>query len=638
MSQAPAAGDTAYEAWQRSVAGVLAKARRVDADELGPQPQSLLDTTTYDGVVVRPLYSTRDERPELPLPGTYPYTRGGDALRDVNTGWQVAAQFDGDDAAKVGDEILAGLENGVSAIWLRVREGGITPQGLARALEDVLLDLAPVALDAGDEVYGAAHALLALLDSRAASTADRGAVHVHFGTSPLTSRFAGRPDAEPATAFDLAEIAAARPETVRAFTVDGTAFHDAGASDAEELGAAVAAGLEYLRGLLSRSLTVEQALGQVTFRFAVTDDQFQSIGKLRAGRRLWARVAQVCGAPDAGRAHQHAVTSAAMMAQRDPWVNMLRTTLAAFGAGIGGADSVTVRPFDYALPADARTTSPTFSARIARNTQLLLLEESNLGRVLDPAAGSWYVEELTDEIAAKAWEFVQEIERAGGFSAALDSGLVRERIDATRVQRESDIAHRRTPVTGVNEFPNLAEAPIPAGETATDSVARYAAGFEALRDRSDAALAAHGARPAAVMIPLGPIAEHNVRTTFTANLLASGGIETVDPGPLALGTGEIARAVESAGTTVAVVCGTDKRYAAEASAAIDEARAAGATTVLLAGPEKALADADGARPDGYLTARIDAVAALTDLLDTFENPDTLEKRSGSLETNFGSSK
>jgi methylmalonyl-CoA mutase len=236
---------------------------------------------------------------------------------------------------------------------------------------------------------------------------------------------------------------------------------------------------------------------------------------------------------------------------------------------------------------------------MARNTQLLLLEESHVGRVLDPAGGSWHVEDLTRNLAEQAWKHFQDVEARGGFVKARD--YVAAEIGQVRDRRGDDIAHRRTALTGVNEYPNLAEAPLPA-KTDTTEVARYAAGFEALRDRSDAYLAATGARPKALLLPLGPLAEHNIRTTFATNLLASGGIEAVSE---SVGS--------SASFEVAVICGTDARYATEASAAVDAARKAGVSHVLLAGPEKAVAEADS-KPDGYLTAKIDAVSALSDLL------------------------
>ncbi|MBF6338949.1 methylmalonyl-CoA mutase [Nocardia abscessus] len=600
-----------YAQWRKGVAGVLAKARRVDVTELPEEPERLLDETTYDGLTVAPLYTRRDELPEQPLPGSFPFVRGRDATRDVHRGWFVSAQVAQRDAAAANREILAGLENGISAIWLGAGERGVPVADLPAALAGLLFELAPLTLDAGGDVAGAAAQVFTVLDGYAAP--EREDIRIALGAAPLTSRFAGLADIGLTEAVALAGQAVRRPETVRAITVDGTVFHDAGASDAQELGAAVAAGLAYLRSL-TESLDIADALGQLEFRLAATDDQFATIAKFRAARQLWARVAQVCGAPDFGGAPQHAVTSAAMMSQRDPWVNMLRTTLAAFGAGIGGADIVTVLPFDSALPAGELGVSKSFADRMARNTQLLLLEESHLGHVLDPGAGSWYVEDLTAALAAKAWEFLQEIEAAGGYLAALESGLLAERVAATKAARDTDVAHRKTAVTGVNEFPNLAEQPLSEAARRGGRVARYGAAFEQLRDRSDAYLAEHGTRPKALLVPLGSVAEHNVRVTFIANLLASGGIESINPGPLAVDA--IAAAATEAGAPIAVLCGSDTRYGSEAGAAVEQLRAAGVSTVLLAGAAKAVADLDDAqRPDGFLAARIDAVAALSGLLE-----------------------
>ncbi|MGW0052263.1 methylmalonyl-CoA mutase family protein [Nocardia nova] len=601
-----------YAAWRKGVAGVLAKSRKVEASELGDEPERLLEVTNYDGVTVAPLYTRRDELPEQPLPGRFPFVRGNEATRDVHRGWHVSARFAGTDPAAVNEEIVAALENGVSSVWLGVGENGVPVAGLADTLRGLLFELAPLSLWAGADTPAAAAQVLTLLDGY--EVADRSDIHVFLGAAPLTSRFAGVADTDLDAAVELARTAAGRTETVRAITVSGTVFHNAGASDAQEIGAAVAAGLDYLRALTDAGLDVADALDQVSFQLAATDDQFETIAKFRAARRLWARVAHEAGAPDFGNAPQHAVTSEAMLSQRDPWVNMLRTTLAAFGAGVGGADLVTVLPFDAALPAGELGVSQAFSERMARNTQLLLLEESHLGHVQDPGAGSWHVESLTAEVAGAAWAFMQELERAGGYRAALESGLLAERIADTRTRRESDIAHRRTAVTGVNEFPNLAEEPLSEAARDTNGVARYGAAFEALRNRSDAYLAAHGRRPRALLVPLGPVAEHNVRVTFTANVLASGGIETVNPG--ALETSGIGSTATESGATMAVLCGSDARYGTEAAPAVQQLRDAGVTTVLLAGPEKAVAEVSGTqRPDGFLTARMDAVATLSGLLE-----------------------
>ncbi|GAA4814046.1 methylmalonyl-CoA mutase family protein [Tomitella cavernea] len=615
--------DPGYSAWRTAAAAVLAKGRRIDPADLPAGPEELLQATTYDGAEVAPLYTAADERAEQPLPGSFPYVRGGDATRDVTVGWLVDARFGGADddndpaaePAALNERILDALANGVSAVTLAMGPGEIAPGDLPAVLRGVHLDLAPVALDAGAAAVDAARALFALLDDAPAERPD--AVRASLGATPLSDLFASGDESTGADALAvLAADAHARSGAIRAVTVDGTAFHNRGASDAQELGAAIAAGVEHVRDLTTRGLTTAAALGQIEFRLAATDDQFASIAKFRAARRLWARVAQVLGAPEAGAAPQHAVTSAAMLSRRDPWVNMLRTTLATFGAGVGGADKITVLPFDAALPVGALGTSETFAGRIARNTQLLLLEESHLGQVLDPAGGSWYVESLTDDLARIAWADFQRIEADGGFRACVASGALGGRIDALAARREADIARRATAVTGVNEFPNLDE-PVPAaGEPRLAEVRRYSAPFEALRDRSDAHLASHGARPRAVLVALGPLSEHNVRTSFASNLLASGGIASESTGTVTADSLTDALAsLGDAAPAVAVVCGTDARYADEAPAAAAALRAAGAGKVLLAGPEKAWPQGAGERPDGFLTMKIDAVETLAGLLD-----------------------
>lgn len=574
---------------------MLTKSTRREPDELPAEPERLLDSPTYDGFPIRPLYTGLDELPEPALPGNWPFVRGGDARRDVKSGWKVAEAFpvNGSAAAEGNGDVLLALTEGVSALVLRVGDG-VPVADMDRLLEGVFLDLVPVILEVcGADYVAAADAVLALVTDM--DNDQRSRLSLDLGADPLTAPLSG------SAAADLSDVVATAAKVtsydgaVRAITVDGPAFHHLGASASWELAGSVAAGVAYLRTLTDGGIGVADALRQVAFRFAADDDQFMTIAKLRAGRQLWARVAEVVGEPDAGAATVHAVTSLAMMTQRDPWVNMLRTTLAAFSAGVGGADTVLVHPFDVAIPGGFPGTAASFARRIARNTQLLLLEESHIGRVLDPAGGSWFVEDLTKQLADEAWKHFQDIESRGGFVAARD--FVVEQIADVSRRRADDIAHRRTAITGVNEFPNLAEPPLPQSDS-PGAVARYAAGFEALRDRSDAFLDKHGSRPQVVLLPLGPLAEHNIRTTFATNLLASGGIEAVTDGE---------------GATIAVICGTDARYATEASAAVDAARNAGVSYVLLAGPEKAVAEADS-KPDGYLTAKINAVAALSDLL------------------------
>lgn len=603
--------------WRSAVAGVLAKSTRKDPEQLGDAPERLLETPTYDGIAVRALYTALDELPEPPLPGEWPFVRGGDALRDVKSGWKVAEAFPatpvpGVAAKDVNSAVLDALGNGAGALVLRIGESGVAPDQLGDTLEGVYLSMAPLILEAGADYPAASDAVLELADG--VEPDQRATLSIDLGGDPLSAVLSERP--APRIEDVVAVAKRATDHTgVRAITVDGPAFHNLGANATWELAASVAAAVSYLRVLTESGLSIGQALRQISFRFAADDDQFMTIAKFRAARNLWARVAEVVGDPDAGAAVIHAETSLPMMTQRDPWVNMLRCTVAAFGAGVGGADSLLVFPFDVAIDGGFPDVATSFARRIARNTQLLLLEESHVGRVLDPAGGSWFVEDLTRCLAERAWEQFQAIEKHGGFTQARD--FIAGQIAEVAARRADDIAHRKTAITGVNEFPNLTEPPLPHSDStysplAAGKLVRYAAEFEALRDRSDAYLARTGSRPQVLLLPLGPLAENNIRATFASNLLASGGIEAVNPGTV--DADGIASAVADAGSpSAAVICGTDKRYADEASDVVRAARDAGIARVYLAGPDKAVADAEH-QPDQFLTAKINAVEALSDLL------------------------
>ncbi|TDQ54952.1 methylmalonyl-CoA mutase family protein [Actinorugispora endophytica] len=600
------------EQWRGLVAGVLRKSG-MDVEEAGGAPESLLAATTYDGIVIQPLYDEGDDA-ESGFPGTAPFTRGSRPQGSVTGGWDVRQRHADPDAAAARRAVLADLENGVTSVWLGVGAAGVPVDRIGEVLTDVHLDLAPVVLDAGADFEAATAALLA-------AHADQGlpdsAVSGSLGIDPLglAARTGERADTGAAARF-AAPLAAARPN-LRLLVADGTPVHDAGGSEAQELGAAIASGIAYLRALTDAGLDLADAAARIEFRLAATADQFMTIAKLRAARAMWNRVAEVCGlAAEHRGARQHAVTSAAMTTRRDPYVNMLRTTLACFGAGVGGADAVTVRPFDAALGLpDA------LALRVARNTQALLLEESHVARVIDPAGGSFYVERLTADLYERGWAFLRELEAAGGMAEALASGLVAERVEEVWRERGANLAHRRDPLTGVSEFADLDErpleraaapgAPVPTAPGALPA-RRYAAGYEALRDRSDAVLAATGARPRVFLATLGPVAAHTARATFAANLFQAGGIEPLPGGPAA-GPDDAAAAFTASGARVACVCSGDKVYAEHAAATASALRAAGAERVLLAGrPSDDLA---AAGVDDFVFAGCDALTLLTELSD-----------------------
>ena len=478
----------------------------------------------------------------------------------------------------------------------------------------MLLDIAPVVITAAGTVSDlhAARALVDLLDARGVSP-DPGAC---LGADPVgrsvrAQRMVPGGRADMVTA--IGEISSlATTAGTRALTVDGTSAHDAGAGDAAELGYSLAVGAEYLRALEVAGCDIEAAFGLLEFRYAATDDQFATIAKFRAARGLWRRVAQLAGAA-AGSAElfAHAVTSAPMLTRYDPWVNLLRTTVAAFAAGVGGADAVTVLPFDSRLGVpDA------LGRRMARNTSSLLVSESHVAAVDDPAGGSHAVELLTSDLAESAWSEFQAIERSGGVIAALTDGSLRTRWAVTAAERTRRINTRRQPITGVSEFPNLREV-LPSRRSVSGEgiglPASWAAPFEMMRDE-----------PAATPVflaTLGSVADHAARAGFAANLFAAGGVDTVTAGATA-GVDDVLTAFRETGTPVACVTGSDKAYSQLAADVIAALRAAGATRVLLAGrPKGDLADL----VDDHVAAGDDVVEFLRRTRQHLPGPETLDE-------------
>src|SRR4051812_325880 len=583
--------------WRALVAGVLRKAGR---EELPDPVEDALRRPVATGVPVAPLYTAEDAG-DLPtavgVPGLAPFVRGaraGAGSREVPAGWDVRQRHAHPDVAVTKEAVLADLENGVTSLWLVLGDGAIPLDALPDVLDGVYLDLAPVTVEGGQ---AAAEAFLALVEGRDDSRTGI-AAGGSLGLDPLGTEAAS---GQPQDLSGLAGVARrAAPLGLRTVTVDATVFHDAGASAVEELGCSLAAGVAYLRALTGDGLSVDDAFAALEFRYAATADQFTTIAALRAARRMWDRVGEGSGAsPEARAQRQHAVTSSVMTTRRDPWVNLLRTTVACFAAGVGGADAVTVQPFDAALGLpDA------FSRRIARNTQSLLVEEGSLARVLDPAGGCFYVESLTEDLAQAAWAWFTEIERAGGLQAALADGLVADRIGAAWETRRKRLATRSDALTGVSEFPNLAEK-LPERQPAADvrptgglPRVRAAQEFEALRDAADRAADAAATRPAVYLATIGPVSRHTARASFAGNLFQAGGIATP--------SGDGAAGLGDAGTTVACICGTDKDYTSSAADLARQLKDAGATSVWLAGkPELAV---DGV--DGYVYAGCDALQTL----------------------------
>ncbi|MEJ7770869.1 MAG: methylmalonyl-CoA mutase subunit beta [Geodermatophilaceae bacterium] len=620
--------------WQELVAAVLRKSGRTNL----PDPvESALASSVTGGLdsagieicpprvapplstaplYTAPLYTAQDAG-DLPrsvgVPGLAPFVRGRRAGHDELTGWDVRARHAHPDVVVTRKAIADDLDNGVTSLWLVLGEGAVPVGALDEVLADVLLDVAPIVLQAGSATAQVAEGFFSLASAQGVEATQLAG---NLGADPLGDGFrtGSRPDLSTAVALaaQCNEFA-----SMRAIVVDGTAFHDAGAGTVEELALTLAAGVDYLRALSDGGFDVDSAFAALDFRYSAGVDQFLTIASLRAARRLWNRVGEGCDAAERVRGQsQHAVTSSVMMTRRDPWVNMLRTTVSCFAAGVGGADAITVSPFDSALGLP-----DSFARRIARNTQTLLMEEAHLSRVLDPAGGSWYVESLTDQLAAAAWEWFTEIERAGGMAAAMSTGLVAERIELAWAQRRARLARRTEVIIGVSEFPNLTEK-LPERESAPSGtqvsaglalpLVRAAEDFEVLRDRVDNLAAQHASRPAVFLAVLGSAAASAVRASFAGNLFQSGGLETPSNGSDDGQDSSIVSAFAESGTSVVCLCGTDEAYASRAEALIDRLIEAGATQIWIS---DSAGEGSWVRIDGHVFAGCDALAVLGAVLD-----------------------
>lgn len=594
------------------------------------KPFDSLVSRTDDGVTVAPLY-LRSAAPgaldEAGFPGADPFTRGAHAAPRPHGAWDVRARVDHPDATEANRRALQDLERGVTSLSVRWDRG----TDLAAVLEGVHLEMAPIHLDAGADAAAGAAALESLWESRGLDPAGRAGGDGWDPVGVLASR-GGDPAAVHDAISAMAEVAArsgADRRVVRPVTIDATPVMEAGGSEGQELAHLLSTGAAYLRAMAAAGMEVDAACGRIEVVLGADTDFFATVAKLRAARRVWAAMTAACGASEPARALAlHVRTARRMLTVRDPWVNLLRVTAATFAAGIGGADGVTAHPFD-ALLADAAQagggTGEDLGRRMARNTQLLLQEESNLGRVLDPAGGSWFVESLTDELATVAWSLFSELEADGGMPGVLVDGTLAARVATVRDARLVDVARRRRPVTGVTEFPDLGEAPREAARPeASDGPGpllppiRWAERFEALRDASDAHLAATGSRPSVFLVNLGPVAEHTARSTFARNLLEAGGIAAVtSERGASRGFGATSEAVEDAteaGARVACLCSSDDRYAQQATEVASALKSAGVASVLLAGAPGDRRDAESAAGvDRWLHVGVDVLEVLEEL-------------------------
>lgn len=600
---------------------------RVDGELKGAPFDKVLRRRTSEGLILDPVYTAEDwpsHGDPSGFPGQPPYTRGSTALSTAVDGWTICPRLEGMDPDQLAADLALELKGGAGAIWIPIDRAGrlgldagrpdaVTTVGVDGSPLGSVGDMAGVframdpaqvtwVIDAGANFIPAAATFLAWLSSRGT---DPGSVTCLLGADPLGALAAdGEIPSTLETALqemgELALYSRGGLSGCRSVCVSTLPYHAAGAHATQELAFAMATGVEYLRSLEAVGMTAGESAAQMVFRVAMGRDFFMEMAKLRALRLLWGKVVAACGAELEAQTYIHAVTSPRTLTRRDPWVNMLRVTSQSFAAVAGGAEMITTLPFDEGLARRG-----TLGRRVARNTQILLREESHLGDVVDPAGGSWFVESLTEQLAKEAWDQFRAIERGGGMAACLAAGTIHAQVEESHQREAQRLARRKTPITGVSEFPDVDEKPVTtstapdvgsdwsgtfrplesgdgleavldasadripaciqaAREGATVSqlgdalrresrrttverfaLARDSAAFERLRDASDAVTRHGGSRPAVFLANLGTLPQHKARAGFANNLLAVGGL-AVKHGD---GTGELG--AEQAATALA---------------------------------------------------------------------------------------
>jgi methylmalonyl-CoA mutase len=487
---------------------------------------------TEEGLAVKPYYRAEDIA-ELDFldatPGSFPFVRSARLAGD----WRIREEIDAADPVQANQAARSAVAAGAEEIaFLNVVINNASDLGTLL----VGLQKIPAHFQTADEP------LLRLLIERFKERKDPESIST--GWNPLTNpEFA-------------AEVLRTAPPALVPFTLDGSEFEEAGATAVEEIGFTLAAGVDFLAEMQSRDIDIDRAATSVTFSFAIGSSYFFQIAKFRAFRMLWARaVDSFGGTADSARAHIHARTSRWNETIYDPHVNVLRATTEAMSAVLGGADSVTVAPFDecYKMPDEA-------SRRLARNTQIILKHEALLARVTDPGAGSYCLEVITDFLAREGWKGMQKIEADGGYRKAVADGQLSKALEHSMAAREKAVVSRRRVLTGTNQFANATEHAIDRIDSERPTVMRRGAqGYEELRLRTERYAADTGTLPRVLLAEFGDVKIRSARSTFAANFFACAGFEIV--------TQRFSNADEIAASAadMIVLCSADAEYLALAT-------------------------------------------------------------------------
>ena len=538
---------------------------KIQVDLKGADFEKRLVWRTNEGFTVQPFYRREDvlklKTPEA-LPGEFPFVRGN---KKDNNIWYIRQDIVADDAKAANAKAKDVLNKGIDSLGFRIPGDKVNAEFVETLLDGICCDIVEVNFNTCKRHTLELVQLLVAYFEKKGYDKEKVVGSVDF--DPMEKMVMKGKDVTPilATAPQLIEILKDYPN-FRCITVNSEALNNAGAYIVQELGYALAWGNEYLQQLVDAGVDVDLAAKKIKFNMGVSENYFMELAKFRAARMLWAQIVKQYE-PKCDCACQmivNATTSCYNQTLFDSYVNLLRSQTEAMSAALGGVHSMVVVPFDatYEVPTD-------FSERIARNQQLLLKEECHFGQIVDPGAGSYYIEYLTDSLAVEAWKIFLKVEDEGGFLAAVKAGSIQDDINATNAKRHGDAAKRKEFLLGTNQFPNFTEVsegkkPLTcacgcgqaeATEFKAINSTRLAADFEDLRIHTEGAKT-----PTAFMLTIGNLAMRQARAQFSCNFLACAGYKVIDN----LGFKTVEEGVDAAlkaGADIVVLCSSDDEYA-----------------------------------------------------------------------------
>ncbi|WP_286726062.1 methylmalonyl-CoA mutase family protein [Alistipes sp. UBA1686] len=558
----------------------------ITADLKGADYERKLVWKTGEGFNVRPYYRAENLEGIKFLgsqAGEFPYVRGTHA----HNRWRVHQTVSVVCPKEANAEALKILNAGVDSLGFCIASADFSAADLDTLLKDICIPAVEITF-CGEKTAHVAELVLAKVEKEGIAKED---VRIAFCIDPLVKGLSSKGDfCSPNGEKCIARIVELIHKTkeykhVRIVTVAGQTFGNSGSTIVEELAFTLSAGHDYLVRLMDAGLDVDAAARKLRFSFSVSSNYFMEIAKFRAARMLWANIVKGYGPAKncACKMHIHAETSRWNQTVYDPYVNMLRGTTEAMSATIAGVHSLEVTPFDTSFE------NPTeFSKRIARNVELLLKNESHFDQVVDPAGGSYYVENLTQSIAAEAWKLFLEIEEKGGYTEAYKAGLIVERIKASAAAKDKNIATRRQTLLGANQYPNFTE--VAGKEITAESVTRKQAegnvlvpyrgamAFEEMRLHVDRS----GKEPKAFMLTCGNLGMARARSQFSCNFFACAGIKVID-NTYFKSVEEGAKAALESKAQIVVVCASDDDYA-EAAPKVKELLGGKAILVVAGAP------------------------------------------------------